>query len=154
MAKFNLFVVYLIGVLICKFYVVVGYNIFTKQKSKFSLSFKSMHPILKSAIAVVVTSQMSLFPSYGDSQSPAIAIISNSYDEMANVGSIAPDDNREIQSSEEKIRVAKKAMLQAKAREDETFVGSMLKEKAKQESRKKSKSARSADLCEVLGRGC
>ena len=38
--------------------------------------------------------------------------------------------------------------------EDKSYLGSLQKEKLKQEARKKSKLERAKDLCETLGRGC
>ena len=38
--------------------------------------------------------------------------------------------------------------------EDKSYLGSLQKEKMKQEARKKSKAERARDLCETLGRGC
>lgn len=38
--------------------------------------------------------------------------------------------------------------------DDESYANSLKKEQAKQDARKKSKSARAKDLCETLGRGC
>jgi hypothetical protein len=62
----------------------------------------------------------------------------------------------DISSSSEEDRVQRKLAMQKSAKEpgEGKYADSLKKEQAKQKDRKKSKTARSQDLCEVLGRGC
>lgn len=62
-------------------------------------------------------------------------------------------------SSSEEERVRRKLEKQARAsgsegKVDDTYLGSLSREKSKQEKLKKTKGERSKDLCEMLGRGC
>ena len=83
-------------------------------------------------------------------------------DDVNDLASVAPVAISEKKQLTEEERVQRKLDLQKKARTSSgsttentgSYLDSLAREKAKQNDRVKTKTQRSQDLCEMLGRGC
>ena len=83
-------------------------------------------------------------------------------DDVADLAPVAPVAISEKKQLTEEERVQRKLDLQKKARTSSgsttentgSYLDSLAREKAKQNDRVKTKTQRSQDLCEMLGRGC
>lgn len=105
----------------------------------------------KSAACILLTSQFFLIPANAEL---------DDINTVSNAGTNQVISSTSVKSSAtEEERVKRKLELQRQSKsvgtsESNSYLDSLSRERSKQEGQKKTKSARSKDLCEVLGRGC
>jgi hypothetical protein len=138
-------------------FIILGFVIVLSSSYHFHTKFpisivkeNKIHKKLKNGIVIIIASCQIGFSSVFADDFTKTSSSSTSITNQIIVDTKSKDGEEE--------RVKRKLEMQKKSRGNtgntNDYLDSLAREKMKQQERKKSKSARSQDLCEVLGRGC